>query len=123
MAIDIKELRVGAHVSIGGERREVFGLGCGRVSYLPHPLSSIAESVLAEEVEPIPITEELLTELGFHEVKDTYFSDWHNGWLKITNNTGQAKPYWVYNGFIKLYYLHQLEALYYATTKTELIKE
>ena len=134
--IDPKTLYIGSHVMVDGVRARVIRIDEPKDEHEIPPCTLLRFKTLSDgkwydcggpadsgKVEPIPITAELLTELGFHEVKDTYFSDWHKGWLKITNNTGQAHPWWVYNGFIKLYYLHQLENLYYLMNKEELIKE
>lgn len=122
--IDINTLHIGSHVLIGGERREVFGLGCGRVSYLPHPVSSISESVLAEEVEPIPITEELLRELGLLKMEEHgSVSVWMNRNIRI-DIIGERMTAMVGIDCISpVRYLHELEAFLYLTTKTELIKE
>ena len=130
--IDINTLHIGSHVLIDGQRREIFGLGCGRVSYLPHPLSSVAESVLADSVEPIPITEELLTELGFINTSSTRRIVYTKGceydglWVEVRNLKDRWEVFVSNNdwdGRMAVRYLHELEAFLYLTTKTELIKE
>lgn len=85
----------------------------------------------SDKVEPIPITEELLTELGF-EYKDKI-----NRWRKVLAGlsfidlTELPDGLWrmetvddtYVRGCVILRYLHELEQILYLTTKTELIKE
>lgn len=129
--MDIKQLRIGAHVEVNGVRRAVFGLGCGRVSYLPHPTSSVALSVFANEVNPIPITPELLAELGFERGSDE--RKWHKEidqtWIGIHLFLDRERMR-VYvcddsvdYGNMIVRYLHELENFIYLTLGKELIEE
>lgn len=67
--IDVKELRIGSHFHIGGLRRRVIGINgnTGRlVGRMRDKEGKVCDDVYrAEYIEPIPITEELLRELGF----------------------------------------------------------
>ena len=149
--IDIKQLRIGAHVEVNGVRRAVFGLGCGRVSYLPHPTSCVVLSVLASEINPIPITPELLVELGFVkrnrcDNNKTYYIDAASAeqmektrlvipqielldYSEIGNpELWEVKILSTDNGFavehkITVSFLHNLEAFIFLTLGKELIEE
>lgn len=68
MAVDIKSLRVGSHILVNGKRERVRGLDEDNGLIVRFP----AEYVSANEVEPIPITPEILTELGFEERRREY---------------------------------------------------
>lgn len=65
MAVDIKQLRIGSHILVNGKRERVRGLDEDNGLIVRFP----AEYVNASEVEPISLTPELLTELGFEEDK------------------------------------------------------
>ena len=103
---------------VNGVRRKVLGLGCGRVSSLPHPVNT--------EVNPIPITPELLVELGFELT-----GDW--GEYKIYSKKNVAVRLVGERVYVKvepnlgaLYdikYLHELENFIYLTLGKELIEE
>lgn len=68
MAVDVKSLRIGSHILANGMRERVRGLDEDNGLIIRFP----AEYVNANEVEPIPITPELLTELGFEERRTEY---------------------------------------------------
>ena len=135
--IDINTLHIGSHVLIDGQRREVFGLGCGRVSYLPHPFSSIAESVLVDSVEPIALTPKLLTELGFkyHEYDngklwELDFPDGYKDWMYLELDESTEHRYNMHlssrkeiDVCAKCEWLHELENWVYMVYDEELIKE
>lgn len=124
--IDAKTLHIGSHVLYNGKRERVRGLDEDNGLIIRFP----AEYVLASEVEPMLITEELLQELGF-EIREGI-------WRKIF-----SKDVWMYlcggndslpEYDVRIHYapcsncsfactsLHELEAMFYLTTKTELIK-
>ncbi len=58
MAVDIKTLRIGSHVLVEGKRERVRGMDEDNGLIVRFP----AEYVMANEVEPIPITPEILKE-------------------------------------------------------------
>lgn len=68
MAVDVKSLRIGSHILVNGKRERVRGLDDDNGLIVRFP----AEYVNANEVEPIPITAELLKELGFEERRMEY---------------------------------------------------
>lgn len=77
--IDIKELRIGNHVLYDGERVKIdqiqqFGdIGLVDITYT---------LVSPKDLSPIPITEELLKELGFEEEKEPE-EGWYYGIEKV----------------------------------------
>lgn len=68
MAVDVKSLRIGSHILVNGKRERVRGLDEDNGLIVRFP----AEYVNANGVEPIPITPELLKELGFEERRMEY---------------------------------------------------
>lgn len=129
--IDPKELRVGATVSIGGKMQRVAAIDAlnGQIGIdayttdakgVKHPFG-----YKVEDVEPIPITEELLRELGF-EIKEEFgnVSAWKKDNL-IVKIIGERKVVSFVDKMhsLETCYLHELEAFVYLATKTELIKE
>lgn len=121
MAVDIKTLRIGSHVQHHGKRKMVHSMGGDTVYLLPSIVSSVAHVAKTDEIEPIPITPELLTELGFQYRDNTYWEHWFLGSFDIERKEGSL--YFDYNSEIRLEYLHELEDLYYLIYGAELIKE
>lgn len=139
--IDPKELHIGSHVMVGGVRARVTDIE-SNYDWSGDTLLSVVAVIDGERrtrgafsqnegVEPIPITAELLTELGFEKAP----------FKSYRRDLGEFEP------FIRFYYiadgrwrmevsddarnygnivcknLHQAEAFLYLTTKTELIKD
>lgn len=153
--IDPKELHIGSHVKYQDKIYRVFAIDERKqqveLCVYATNTNRISKSLICgiESINPIPITEELLTELGFEkEVYDRYtnpksrFIDKETArrkakgivlivpritiqYINVTN------PFWsvfVYGENMKdnkmaVRYLHELESFLYLTTKTELIKE
>lgn len=82
MAVDIKMLRIGSHVQHHGKRKMVFSMGGDTVYLLPSIVSSVAHVAKTDEIHPIPITPDLLKELGFEdcEKKRWHTEDWEKRW-------------------------------------------
>lgn len=154
--IDINTLHIGSTVSIGGKMQRVaaidalngqIGIDAYKVGAdgVKHPLG-----YKIEEVEPIPITEELLTELGFEKVTLQTRPKPIIQYVDAESIKAQAEdlnvrvvpritiqyinvtnPFWSVSAYgenmednkMAVRYLHELEAFLYLTTKTELIKE
>lgn len=77
MAVDIKSLRIGSHISINGERVGVESLqGGDMVGYITPDNDWFATE--SWRFEPIPITSELLSELGFRK-EDGFMRLWSKG--------------------------------------------
>lgn len=144
--IDPKELHIGSHILYNGKRERVRGLDEDGGLIIRFP----AEYVLASEVEPIPITEELLTELGFEKVTLQTRPKPIIQYVDAESIKAQAEdlnvrvvpritiqyinvtnPFWSVLAYgenmednkMAVRYLHELEQFLYLTTKTELIKE
>jgi hypothetical protein len=135
MSIDVKTLRIGSHVLVGGQRVRVCGITQRKIGY--HATGKPCEHLhyaRLNEVEPISITPSLLKELGFEDCakKRWHTEDWEKRW-------GECQ----YLSFTKLYrgewrvhyfdgakdrgqtvvrYLHEAEA-FLALHGVELIKE
>ena len=77
MAVDIKSLRIGSHISINGERVGVESLqGGDMIGYITPDNDWFATE--SWRFEPIPITSELLSELGFRK-EDGFMRLWSKG--------------------------------------------
>lgn len=123
--IDIKSLHIGSHIAINGKRERVRGLDEDNGLIIRFP----AEYVMANEVEPIPITPALLEELEFKKIAERgHWSDWRNydgigiGFvgerISATINSTENVV-----AVANIHYLHELEAYVYLATQTELIKD
>lgn len=77
MAIDIKTLRIGSHILINGKRVCVCGIrrtpnlnnAMTIVQYTTKDIVVFGEIPAESNIEPIPITSDILKELGFEEDK------------------------------------------------------
>lgn len=128
MAVDIKSLRIGSHVEYEGKRVRIKGLtpGClfdctiETTDKFGLPALYVLEDGF-KDLQPIEITPELLTELGFGCVRHGSFEHWFLGNFDLTHNIGSC--YWDYKDDIRLEYLHELEDLYYLIYGKELIND
>ena len=66
--IDIRTIRIGSHVSVDGKRARVIGIERSGLIELEATDGDLLR-VLINDVEPISLTPELLTEIGFEEDK------------------------------------------------------
>lgn len=118
MAVDIKTLRIGAHISIGGKRVRVCGITQRKIGY-HHPderPDAHLRYARIHEVEPIAITPGLLEELGFEEDKTDivkrvggyfiYFHQINNLRLRVSLEEENCTVY----GNTLCRYLHEAEA-------------
>lgn len=149
--IDPKTLTIGSHILVNGKRVEIECIiNDSQIGYyLPNYDDWEACSPDEDWIEPIPITEELLTELGFEKREiptfpepTTMYVDAEYAKLRAEGNRlvvpritlqyiNVTNPFWSVSAFGKnmednkaaVRYLHELEAFLYLTTKTELIKE
>ena len=136
--IDIKELRIGSHVVVGGRRVRVCGLTQCKVGY--HATGRPGEHlryVMASEVKPIKITPEILTEVGFkyHEYDNGKLCEWDlpdrykcYGYLEFDEDTTtiwQGRLWYrkEYEVDLRVEYLHDLENIFYMFYGVELINE
>lgn len=121
--INIKSLRIGSHVSVDGKRVRVCGITRRKIGN-HHPderPDAHLRYARIHEVEPISITPELLTELGFEYKDKGCWSHWWKGIFHLTRR--DESPYWDYDGDISVQHLHELENLFYMIYETELIPD
>lgn len=128
MAVDIKTLRIDAHISINGERVEVESLqGGDMVGYITPDNDWFATE--SWRFEPIPITSELLSELGFRK-EDGFMRLWSkgdNGHFSYIEFSAIRDKWKLYlsgtdGSHTVVRYLHEAEA-FLALHGVELIKE
>lgn len=133
MAVDIKTLRIGSHILVNGKRERVRGLDDDNGLIIRFP----AEYVNANEVEPIPITPEILKEIGFkyHEYDNGKLWEWDlpNGYKDYGYLEFDEETTTIWRGRLwsmkeievefKVEYLHDLENIFYMFYGVELIKE
>lgn len=131
--IDINTLTIGSHVLFNGERVEIEGIS--KIG-LVYGVKTINDETWyhPDDLDPIPITEELLTELGFEKggsnaytkyfceseyfervIQCCFLNDYRSTWT-ITYWDDDNRDY-----HIGAEYLHELEAFVYLTTKQRLI--
>lgn len=128
MAVDVKTLTIGSHILVDGKRERVRGLDEDNGLIVRFP----AEYVNVNEVEPIPITPDLLKELGFEQdMRFAYgkaFKIEHGKmWIGVS---AMSKGFWRIEAMDDTYnyencivrYLHEAEA-FLALHGVELIKE
>ena len=137
--IDPKTLHIGSTVSIGGKMHRIVAIDALNGQIGINAYTTDAKGVKhpfgykIEDVEPIPITEELLTELGFEKRESGSFAKEYapDSWVFITlYATRELCKVGIYpadsikeaSGVLSCY-LHELESFLYLTIKTELIKE
>lgn len=159
--IDPKTLHIGSHVMVNGVRARVIRIDEPKDEHEIPPCTLLRFKAFSNgkwydcgspadsgKVEPIPITAELLTELGFEkEIIDawnpkTRYVDAEYAKLKASGEKlivpritiqyiNVTNPFWSVSAYgenmednkMAVRYLHELEAFLYLTTKTELIKE
>ena len=163
--IDPKELRIGAHYYNGSYNEPIIGrvlsingsinnpddMSVGLIYDMPLDNDSDPyEAAMLPYLEPIPITEELLTELGFEKVTLQTRPKPIIQYVDAESIKAQAEdlnvrvvpritiqyinvtnPFWSVSAYgekmednkMTVRYLHELEQFLYLTTKTELIKE
>ena len=141
--IDPKTLYIGSHVMVDGVRARVIRIDEPKDEHEIPPCTLLRFKTLSDgkwydcggpadsgKVEPIPITAELLTELGF-ELGNSIWRKMLNPeqciYLCGDDSLGNydVRIHVAPCGFssFECTYLHELEAFLYLTTKTELIKE
>ena len=131
MAIDIKTLRIGSHILVKGVRARVVRLSTLRydeneafhllvrgISPDTGKVGEVGCFVDDKAVQPIPITPELLKELGLNVISHGCSEHWFLGNFDLTHNTDSC--YWDYEGDIQVEFLHELEDLYYLKYGVEL---
>ena len=146
MGIDIKELRIGNHIICNGVRAKVVDLQTCRfgnktalhISVMGISPQTGEEKIVgamadSDYIQPIPITEDLLTELGFeirpfkYLLKAEKYLSGYDEIVMLERLKGEDK-FEVYIYLAKeethkthLKYLHELENFVFMTTKKEMI--
>lgn len=141
--VDIKSLRIGSHVLVGGVRAQVDGMDMPRPHWTPkYPIVRCKAVVdgetrycggnpLSDEIRPIPITPDLLKELGFvntsstRRITYTKGSEYEDSWIEFKNLKDRweifvSKDNW--DGRTVIRYLHEAET-FLGLHNIELIKE
>lgn len=144
MAVDIKTLRVGSHILVNGKRVRVCGISPVRSPFNVFQVTIQHEAKIfsslgyvpstSNTIEPIPITPELLTELGFEDCakRRWHTEDWEKRWgeCQYLSFTKLFRGEWRVHYFdgakdrgqTVVRYLHEAEA-FLALHGVELIKE
>lgn len=133
MAVDIKSLRIGSHVMWNGKRRKVDAITEDSIAFrIADTEQKMYDSATIESVEPIAITPELLTELGFQFRKSAggswCISDKKGGYFYATVCSDSTcvvthYPDFGFQSRVVCTYLHELEAFAYLIAQTELIPD
>lgn len=139
MSVDIKTLRIGAHVLANGVRAQVIRIDAPKEHDMPKAVILGFKATIDGDVryagcldgngvEPIPITPELLVELGFEKSK-VPTRDYEKGNEVFVINLSDNRyrfEIWTKDcnhGNIIARYLHEVESFYYHVFKKELIEE
>lgn len=120
MAVDIKTLRIGSHISINGERVEVESLQGGDLVGCITPDNDWFATD-SYRFEPVAITPYLLKELGFDYKREGCWQHWWKDGFDLQHR--DESECWHFHGDIGFEYLHELENLYYMIYGVELINE
>lgn len=86
--IDIKEFRVGSHVMVDGKRIKIQCVGYNKGDYEPfilHKIDGDTYNIKIDEIEPIPITEELLLDIyeNCNKVDELSYTGSDESWLYV----------------------------------------
>lgn len=121
--IDIHSLHIGSHLLFNGERHEVTSIRDYGESYYMELDNKWRNKYSCEALSPIPITEELLTELGFEKHMEGWIKDINQDYpIFIKIKSLEDKNYVSVGGSSLFFsYLHELESFVYLTTKQRLI--
>lgn len=124
MAVDIKTLRIGSHVEYDGKRVRICSLKTNMANYddgKGKPRCFGSNLAYYKRMQPIPITPDLLEELGFEYKREGCWEHWWKDGFDLQHR--DESEYWHFHGDIGIEYLHELESLYYMIYGVELIKE
>lgn len=132
------ELRIGNLLKPKKEYLAAFGsVRNGIVTSIQEDKFTVSNHYPSKWFEPIPITEEWLLKIGFEFLESSSCKHWHIGindithdwlfdlvWLKKPQLIDAPDAPFYRNGRHNIYYVHQLQNLYFALTGEELeIKE
>lgn len=140
MAVDVKQLRIGSHVDFNGRRVRIKAIVEDSVAFnytQDEKQLYLSPNAYDEFLSPIPITPEILTEIGFkyHEYDNGKLWEWDlpdgykdYGYLEFDEGTttiwrGRLWSIKEIEVEFKVEYLHDLENIFYMFYGVELIKE
>lgn len=135
--ISIKQLQIGCHVLVEGKMVKVCGITQRKIGYHHPGWRKEARLCYARdcEVEPIPITPELLEKVSFYQVDNGKWRSTFSGPYArlIRESNWPFDPCNMYSIIVKvpegqaamhgLIYLHQLETFLYSTIGINLISD
>ena len=134
--IDINTLTIGSHVLFNGERVKIEGIS--KIGFVYGVKTTNDETWYhPDEFSPIPITEKLLTELGFEKntdniIKVPIYTKTIENDFRIEVKKFHGYDEWQFYvddcdhdsmGDLALHYLHEAEAFVNITTKLRLIEK
>ena len=142
--IDVRELRIGNHILVNGVRAKVIDIDKIVLNWNESPYRIFVEGISPETgeltqvgiledsdgIQPIPVTKELLIEMGFEEDNDLHFDyvkrfenklslfiTLHDdGCLRI-----EAWDDVIHRGNMICQYLHEIQNFVFSTCKIELV--
>jgi len=120
MAINVNEFRKGNYANYSYQGTDVIFYGYNYSDGCFTDFSSIP--IEPEELDPIPLTEKLLIQLGFIKKWDDYKGEveqFEKGLITWSNGQFRIGTYWVFD--FEIHHLHQLQNLYFSITGTELV--
>ena len=140
MAVDIKSLRIGSHIDFNGRRVKIKAIVEDSVAFdytQDEKQLYLSPNACDEFLSPIPITPELLKELGFeyHEYDNGNLWEWRfddlykaYGYLEFDEDTttlwrGRLWHMKEIETEFRVEYLHELENLFYMFYEKELIAD
>lgn len=140
--IDVKELHIGAHILANDIRAKVVDINRMQLDNPDCPYRVFVEGINShgdkqivggfvnyDKIQPIPLTAELLTEIGFEHIDKTpyvkHFDDSYIGLSLVGNGLWRVLEYdnVMCHGSMLCRYLHELEGFIYMTLHKELIEE
>lgn len=115
--INRKDLRIGNFVELNGEIKPVEAIGYDKISV-------IGRYWLDDQLNPIPLTEEILIKCGFEKEETIYYFPLELSKFYIRNPYKGSNIWRIKtdpeNTIAEVCFLHQLQNLYFALTGQEL---
>lgn len=120
--IQTKELRIGNNIEFDGEIITVIGISKNKITY--NPSKVLKYEINAKHFDPIPLTEEILLKFGLKKIDDNLWQ-YKNGYLIGFYTKRWFIGKYNFDDMVEMItsfdYAHQLQNLYFALTREELI--